>query len=245
MIMKKGKLVAIIGAIVLTLVILIGGSNVYLAHKYKNTFDEMYYAWAEHDNIFLKGGADFYLVKALSDSLPHPNKPPKPVITTGLSLRYDTEYLRETFYLSLFINLEEEIIAYTCATYVEPNEIVILNFNYNKNERTIYFKPIDVLSEKLGFKYSLEQATAEQVIEFLKMHNITKEDIREYQDYFLYEIAIKTWIEGNGTYSRFTKDNIGEFTIIDDTFSLLGEELLELFFCMERSLLVVSALPKC
>lgn len=47
----------------------------------------------------------------------------------------------------------------------------------------------------------------EIIYQYLEKYNITEEDIREYQNYILYEVVLKTWVETHGEITNGKRKN--------------------------------------
>lgn len=55
---------------------------------------------------------------------------------------------------------------------------------------------------------------------FLDEYNISKENIAEYQEYMLYDIVIKTWVDTHGGSYDKAKENMEALTLVDNTYRL-------------------------
>jgi len=86
-----------------------------------------------------------------------------------------------------------------------------IRFAYYPKTKTLVLSAVDLITDYDGNK----DKTLEEI---LQENNITQQDIRSYQEYFLYEKLLTDWVTGNKERSLFTVDDFGEFTIIDNTF---------------------------
>ena len=59
---------------------------------------------------------------------------------------------------------------------------------------------------------------------YFEENNITREMIEEYQHYLIYEKILPDWFAGNKENSRFSLENLGDFTVVDNTFAELGAD---------------------
>lgn len=98
--------------------------------------------------------------------------------------------------------------------------ILTLLFEYRATEKVLVLFPVQV-----KFTYGLESyKDAENIEKFMKMYNITKEDISMYQYTLLYEKILPSWFEKNAETSKFSMDDIGRIRIIDKTFKYFDDE---------------------
>lgn len=225
--MKVIKKTIIIGLIILAIVLLIGGYLFMNEIKSQNIFDEIYYAWAYYPNI-LPTEPNFSNVKAFEG---HPNDDEifeSKNSNKSLLLIFDKQYIESSLrvQLSIYVENTKEIII-VCSKFYAENEDLTIIINYNQMEKKIQIFPVVIYSKKLGFEYGTEDKDYAIVEQFLKENNITKEEIEKYKEYFLYEVTIGSWVDGNGELSKFTREKPGKFTIVDNTYSLLGEEWQE------------------
>lgn len=107
-----------------------------------------------------------------------------------------------------------------------------------KHQRSLYYTYVyDIKTRKLQiapltiFTYGYRDAGVEMAIEegeevsaFLREHEITREEIEGYRDYFLYDKVLSDWVEGNGERSLFTQEDHGDYETQDHTFLHLGED---------------------
>jgi hypothetical protein len=57
----------------------------------------------------------------------------------------------------------------------------------------------------------------------LEQNHVTRTDIEKYQHYLLYEKFLPDWFVANGNRSKYSLQNLGDFTVVDETYSKLGE----------------------
>lgn len=109
-------------------------------------------------------------------------------------------------------NEETEIVSY-----------VTIAFKYDAFTKILTYEPVNVYfrdGEPLG-EYSNQK---ENVLFVMERYNLTREDIREYQEYALYQVLFPYWLEKNAKTSRFSMENLGEFIVIDNTFEIIGTD---------------------
>ena len=93
----------------------------------------------------------------------------------------------------------------------DDGDYLILDFTYCLSDKTLVLESV-----RLHVSYGGNKSKTLE--EFLQENNITQQDIRNYQEYFLYEKLLTDWVTGNKERSFFAVDNYGEFTVIDNTF---------------------------
>ena len=226
---KKILLYVLLGIIIAT-----SSSLFILYNKVQNVFDEMYYTW-DKKNLFV--GTKFKNVAAWEDEhivglvIPGDNVP-----SNKLSLIYDESYLKEKTSVNVWIDSDEESLTAFCAVtyayakdgkeYVGGEELTI-NFNYDIRTKKLEIEPISAISDTFLEKYpeKYEAYTyyddSEYITMFMEEHNLTKDEIKEYRDYFLDEVLIGMWVDGNDEESRFDRNNAGKYFLEDNLFANL------------------------
>jgi hypothetical protein len=218
------RVLAVISIAILAVVLLIGGYIFVNSIKSKNVFDEMYYAWADYPQSLamqpgywrtepLAGHPTFSEISASKDF-------------GFLHLEYSIEYMMPKTKMTTSIYRESCDVDLRGFVEYAVNEKLILDFSYNKKDNILTIENLTVYSRKITEgEYTWPQYNdAETVKNFLYDNSITKEEIEKYKDYFLNEVAIGSWVDGNGVLSKFSRKNPGRFFIIDNTYSLLSEE---------------------
>lgn len=226
---KKILLYVLLGIIIAT-----SSSLFILYNKVQNVFDEMYYTW-DKKNLFV--GTKFKNVAAWEDEhivglvIPGDNVP-----SNKLSLIYDESYLKKNTTVSIWINPDGKNLIATCKiiyAYAEDGEGYIggeklfIDFNYDIPTKKLEIEPIRAISDTFLEKYpeKYEAYTyyddSEYITMFMEEHNLTKDEIKEYRDYFLDEVLIGMWVDGNDEESRFDRNNAGKYFLEDNLFANL------------------------
>lgn len=236
------KLLVIAGVAIVAIALLIGGGFFVDRLKFKNVFDEMYYAWIDYPQSYR-----FAIRPGFWNTIPLAGRPTCDDIQDSveydrLLLSYDSDYMKPNTKMFLAVwNKDSEnadlvawykgsdyvdisVVFAGIVEYSEGEELVLL-FIYNVEKKILFFEEIMVETDKILEGLLLFPPLPHEKVErFLKENNITKEEIESYQRYFLYEVAVGSWVEGNGALSKFSKWNPGKFTVVDNTFSDLGED---------------------
>ncbi|MFI3176329.1 MAG: TipC family immunity protein [Eubacteriales bacterium] len=231
------KLVVIVWSI--TLCIAIGGVMMHYAIV-RNVFDEMYYTWDKPNLVLTR----FTNVPSLAENSFVGKTYGGGSITNHLYLIYDgnfketdENYLMDSTSVSFSVLTDD----YNCISgsgtinYAKTDddtraETFSIRFVYDIKTKELTIKPVIIsskfLSEQEPEKYSnyTSYEDKETIEKFIALHNITKSEIDTYKSYILNDVLIGLWVEGNGRASKFTVENPGEFTIIDNSYINLGED---------------------
>ncbi len=74
------------------------------------------------------------------------------------------------------------------------------------------------MSQTLGSRYEGFD-TEEYVNSFCELHNISHQDIDEYNHYFFDEVIVGMWTDGNRGVSKYTAGNLGNYKFMDELWS--------------------------
>ena len=138
----------------------------------------------------------------------------------------------------LTIDPKEELIKWTCTVNYSDKSIdleygndeeLVFDYSYNLKDRSLTILPIAVkstiLAEENHEKYLRNGIYGEKdyVKAFCELHDISNQDISKQATYFLDEIIVRLWVEGNRGYSQYSVDNIGDCRIIDNLWKMIEE----------------------
>lgn len=213
------------------IVIVVGG--VFMNYnKVQNVYDGMYYTWEK--NRFVE--TSYTNVPALRheriEGIIIPGDIKK---SDTLFLSFDDTFLKENTNVDLWVDRQDKTMRAYCTVHFdgtkmsEDSDELQLVFYYKEKNKTLIIKPIQAISNKLIKKYpeKYEQyeyySDSESMEMFMRDYSITKKDIEEYKEYFVNEVLIGMWLDGNAKESRFTRDNVGDFVIQDNLFENLSE----------------------
>lgn len=147
----------------------------------------------------------------------------------GLSLPYKEEYLRPEVEAELYFPTDQRYIKIHSNVELSKNPdrktLIIFSMTYNPQDRSLTLGPMHISDWDLktephtGGHYE----DRESIIQYLEEYNVTEEDIRAYQDYVLYEVVLKTWVNTHGGNYEWEKEKLGRCEIVDQTFDFLKE----------------------
>lgn len=206
-----------------------------------NLFDEFYYTYVSPDSV----DTEFANVPSLSqNSFNAPSEEDvigyKNIFGVDqghdLYLIYDknlekTPYLRNNTRAYAVIDPEGKAVTWYCA--VNCSEAMNDSINGNDEELNFVYRydvkskvfticPIRVKSTAFGSRYE-SYDTEEYVNSFCELHNISHQDIDEYNHYFFDEVIVGMWIDGNRGFSKYTFNDLGVYRIRNELWSKVQE----------------------
>jgi len=97
------------------------------------------------------------------------------------------------------------------------NEEIILYYTYRRQRKTLHV-PAMIVSSPLydRGRYPVFPPNPDIVDDFLARHGLVRAEIEELHHGFLFEYFLPLWYETTRTTTRFSPDNWGEFTIVDE-----------------------------
>ena len=213
--MRARRILVAAGAVVLCILLVWGVTHILRSTKVTNVFDEMYYSVAHPSYTstsigFLRPVRE---VASLRDVVDNDEA------QDSYHGAYKWEYLNSGESLYLIFDVEER--RYVISAMVSCNNsyfdsyYLTLDYIYYPDTKTLVLEPV-----RLHIAYDGDQNKTLE--EFLEENHISQQDIRDYQEYFLYKKLLTDWVTGNGERSLFTVGNYGDFTVIDNTFENLA-----------------------
>lgn len=148
----------------------------------------------------------------------------------GLSIPYKKEYLKAEVETELFFPADEQNIQIKSNVELSDNPdrttLIIIYMAYDSRNKKLTLEPIHISDwdettrpHSTGGHYY----DGEIIYQYLEKYNITEEDIREYQNYILYEVVLKTWVETHGGDYEWEKKKLENCEIVDHTFDFPKE----------------------
>ena len=213
--MKRKRLLIAAGAVALSILLVWGGVYVYRNAQTVNAFDEIFYSVVNpsytetsFNRLYATSGVHRHIIPgSRSDEW-----------TGSYIASYDFSEKRlngDRGMLFFFHPSSQKFDIETRISYSNGDSLHWLFFYY-PDTKTLELCPVrSVIRDEAN-----PDKTTEELLEEL---GISKSDIRNYQDYFLYEVLLKDWVDGNKERSKFSEGNYGEFTIIDRTFENLPD----------------------
>ena len=210
--MKQKRLLVAVGIIVLSVLLVWGSVLVYRSARIVNAFDEMYYSVAQPSHTKTSFGNVYAVSKVHEGIIPGSDE------TTGAYIAgYESWKKGLNGNENLVIEFhpkDHRLDVFAWVRYGDDDSLHF-SFSYYPDTKTLELDPVGTLTLPPGNRNKTTE-------EFLEEYHITQSEIREYQEYFLYEKLLKDWVDGNGERSRFSEGDYGKFTIIDNTFEGLA-----------------------
>ena len=97
-----------------------------------------------------------------------------------------------------------------------------VGFEYDAFTKTLVYEPIVVHYDGID-SFGNFSTAKDDILYVMEKYNLTKKDIEEFKEYALYQVLLPYWFEKNPETSRFSMDNLGNFTVVDNTFSIFDE----------------------
>jgi len=136
----------------------------------------------------------------------------------GLSIPYKKEYLKENFKVKLFFPTEGENIKVKSVIRIANQTLLIIHMSYDHKNQTIIYEPISISDTPGDINTNEHYYDAENINKFLEECDVTKEDIAEYQEYILYDVVIKTWVDAHGGSYDGARKKMEALKLIDQTY---------------------------
>ena len=133
---------------------------------------------------------------------------------------YKAEYLKENQIIYLTAYREEKVINFSFEWRFprenEGIEKILLKYEYDVESKQLTKNPITITSN-LNDNGLERSQNEEDINDLLSRHGISREEIAELYDWFLYDKFLVDWYDANGIYSRGSLHNLGMYTLVDKT----------------------------
>lgn len=218
------------------IIVMVVGGVFMTYNRVQNVFDEIYHTWDR--NLFVQ--TNFTNVPALKENriqgyvYPGDNE-----ITNVLKLKFDDSFINENMSVRLSIYPTDKKIKASCFVYYDSTktlpvsegrgEGLLISFYYEEKTKMLTIVPVrafsDILAERSSKKYEKYEYYGDNnyISDFMEEHDISKVQIENYKEYFMNDVLIGMWLDGNAKESRFTRNNVGDYTIQDNLFKNLSE----------------------
>lgn len=139
------------------------------------------------------------------------------------SIEYSPEYLKnEKERLTISFDKKNNLLNFSYSLILDQLESLSITYNYSLEKKELIISPLLVNTPESqkseGFVYTDEFVYVSAI---LNKYNLAQSDIEEMTHYVFYEKILPDWFETNGSNSKFSMDNLGDFTIVDNTFQNL------------------------
>ena len=211
--MKIKKVVLIL---LLIIALLVAGSLFYHNFfKIGNVFDQMYYTRIRTTYNWF-GGNRVTLFQNMEQLKNIPRDMELYCTEEGFFFEnYKEEYLEENQSISFDFSKARLTIAFTFAyRFPDTDERISLVYTYYLENRELIKRPIRIVGDQYTNSFSENK---DDIDDFLSRHDLTWEEIEELHNWFLYDKILVDWFEANDAKSRFSLNNLGRFTLVDET----------------------------
>ena len=142
----------------------------------------------------------------------------------NLCVEYDEQILHENTYIKIQFPENVNYVIVCMQVWLSDDVCTNLWMKYKPDLRTLIYEPIDIVIRK-NEGLTVEHYTDENsVYQYLQEYNVTEKDIEKYQEYALYDVVTKTWVETHGGIFDIEKWKLKHCKIIDNTFNFEDEE---------------------
>ena len=138
----------------------------------------------------------------------------------AFDVNYKEEYLREDV-LSisyLFFDDSNDVNIYMMINISESDKVRMgLNTVYDYEEKKLIYRPVSIY---IGEPNNSERYSDEKSIdEYLNKYGLTRQDVKEYQEYAIYDIIVRTWTKAHITqWYWFESWKLKQCKVEDNTF---------------------------
>lgn len=142
-----------------------------------------------------------------------------------LFTQFEEDYLNEGFEIELTFLVEDMLNQWNINIqglyYFSEGVVVNMNMQYNHTTETMIYNPIFIIvyeddSDLFNSTAYYDEAT---IYKYLDEYNITKEDIKNYQHYILYDVVYQSWVSGTDNGRKLNKWDYYNIKEVDNTFN--------------------------
>lgn len=135
----------------------------------------------------------------------------------SLRVDYKEEYLQNNCEIKLVFPAEGEYIKVRMHITVSESVGINLESTYEYDSTLLTWEKMQVVSKEEGQKYH-HYVEDSEIEKYLTENGISKEDIRRYQEYMLYDVAVRTWVNANGGNYEREVEKLKRCKTVDNTF---------------------------
>ena len=140
------------------------------------------------------------------------------LFTSFEDIYIDTRYKITLFFPSKEL-MDEKDIKIQGLYNLSDNVLISINMNYNHANRTITYNPIFFRIYKNDSFVSTNYCDEATITQYLTEYGITKEDIKDYQHYILYDVVYQSWVSGTDNGRKLNKWDYYNIKEVDNTFN--------------------------
>ena len=141
----------------------------------------------------------------------------------GFYIPYKQEFLRDNFEVSLFLPNDEHGIEIDNVIRISDTVQINMFMDYEHEDQTLILKPLEMYEESEDGKDDGTYHTeGEAIRKLLDECGVTEQDIKEYQNYILYDVVMQTWVRRNYYERELTERDYEDLQIEDHTFDFLS-----------------------
>ena len=209
---KKTKQVLGIVIVIVVIFVFFKGYDMYSHSNEKNVFDEIYYSELKLANADTKPFPNPSMANVTQIRVQNWKTPYIWYDNETHSEHYNIEALPEDRQISIHFNKKEKNMSITY--YIDYSETFSLSitsfYDVDKNHlhQSVYAYDSSLSDDR--HKY------AEEVYPYLERYGISIDEVIALSNEVLYEIFLPDWFKGNKGHSKFSIDNLGDFTITKD-----------------------------
>lgn len=137
----------------------------------------------------------------------------------GLSIPYKQEFLRSDCESELFFPAIGGKVMIKSNVRLDACTLLIIHMSYDYKNKVMIMEPIHISYRKEDQELGEHYYDSQTITEFLNRFHLEEKDIREYQDYFLYDVVVKTWAKAHGGNADKAVQKMKECIKIDKTFT--------------------------
>ena len=142
---------------------------------------------------------------------------------TFLFTQFEEDYLNEGFEIELTFPVEDMINQWNINIqglyYLSESVVVNMNMQYNHASETIIYNHIFIIEYEGDLFNSTAFYDEATIYQYLDKYNITKEDIKNYQHYILYDVVYQSWVSGTDNGRKLNKWDYYNIKEVDNTFN--------------------------
>ncbi|MDD3141739.1 MAG: TipC family immunity protein [Lachnospiraceae bacterium] len=179
----------------------------------QNVFDEMYYSRVrKHYDWF--GGNRSTLFSNMKQLKTISKDTEMYSTQEGIFLEsYKEEYLEQNQHIELFFSRQPKVLSISLRWEFSKNgENMFLTYIYDVDSKELSKNPIEITGQKY---VTTSTSDVSEVKKFLSRNGLTLAEVQQTYAIFLYDKLLGDWFDINEKYSKFSLEELGEYSLID------------------------------